>query len=374
MNRRELLEQAGGLCVSGVIAGPLAPKTAESAQQSTLVWHDVRDWGVEGKGWKETVEFYDRFPSRAEKTVRPVVWDLSRHSAGMCVRFTTDAAEIAAKWTLRSERLAMPHMAATGVSGLDLYAQDESGSFHWIGVGIPKTAPDADATLVKGMKPGRRVCTVFLPLYNGVKSLSVGVPAGATFEPLPPRTTRPIVFYGTSILQGACASRPGMAHTAILQRRLHCPVINLGFSGNGQMEQEVADLLAELDPLAYVIDCLPNMSTEMVMTRTEPLVKTIRRAHRETPLVLVEDRTTGAAPFLQGREEMHSIRRTALRTAYDNLTGAGVRNLLYVTGGKLLGSDGEATVDGSHPTDLGFVRYADVLEPVLRPLVNLPME
>jgi hypothetical protein len=372
MNRRKLLEQAGGLCVSGVIAGPLAPITAESAPESTLVWHDVRDWGVEGKGWTETLEFYDRLPSRAEKNVRPPVWDLSRQSAGMCVRFTTDAAEIAAKWTLRSDRLAMPHMAATGVSGLDLYTQDESGSFHWIGVGIPKTAPDVEATLVKGLKPGRRVYTVYLPLYNGIKSLSIGVAAGAAFEPQPPRTIRPIVFYGTSILQGACASRPGMAHTAILQRRLDCPVINLGFSGNGQMEQEVADLLADLDPAAYVIDCLPNMSTEMVMTRTEPLVKTIRRAHPETPLVLVEDRTTGAAPFLQGREEMHRIRRAALRTAYNNLTAAGVRNLLYVTGDKLLGSDGEATVDGSHPTDLGFVRYADVLEPVLRPLVNLP--
>jgi hypothetical protein len=263
-------------------------------------------------------------------------------------------------------------MAATGVSGLDLYTQDETGHYHWIGVGIPKTAPDVEATLVKGLKPGRRAYTIYLPLYNGVKSLSIGVPAGAEFEPVSPRTERPIVFYGTSILQGACASRPGMAHTAILQRQLDYPVINLGFSGNGRMEQEVADLLADLDPSVYVIDCLPNMSTEMVMSRTEPLVKTIRRAHPETPLILVEDRTTGAAPFLQGREEMHRIRRAALRTAYDNLTAAGVRNLLYVSGDKLLGRDGEATVDGSHPTDLGFVRYADVLEPVLRPLVNLP--
>jgi lysophospholipase L1-like esterase len=378
MKRRELLGQAGGLYVSGIIAGQAmastpapTPQTAqEKAPEKTYVWHDVREWGVEGKGWQDTEEYYDRFPARARKTVRPVVWNLSRDSAGMCVHFKTDATEIAAKWTLRSDRLAMPHMAATGVSGLDLYTRENNGKYHWIGVGIPKTETDVEATLVTGMIPGNRVYTIYLPLYNGVKSLTLGVPPGASFEPIAPRKERPLVFYGTSILQGACASRTGMAHTAILQRRLDYPIINLGFSGNGQMEQEVADLLAELDPIAYVIDCLPNMSTEMVQTRVEPLVKTIRRAHPETPIVLVEDRTTGSAAYLAGREEAHKVRRAALRKAFETLKSAGDRNLLYVTGDKLLGGDGEATADGSHPTDLGFVRYAEVLEPVLRPLVK----
>ncbi len=382
MKRRELLEKARSLYLGGVFVAPSGlpiraepdvcggGKAVESEQKAGWIWHDVREWGLEGKGWQDTAEFYDRFPARAQKTVRPPVWDLSRHSAGMCVRFKTDATAISAKWTLRSDRLAMPHMPASGVSGLDLYTQDDAGKYHWLGTGIPKTAPDVEETLVTGLEPGTRLYTVYLPLYNGVASLTLGVPQGTRFEPVAPRTTRPIVFYGTSILQGACASRPGMAHTAILQRRLDYPVINLGFSGNGQMEQEVGDLLAELDPVAYVIDCLPNMSADLVRNRTEPLVKTIRRAHPQTPVVLVEDRTTGAAPFLKGREEMHKVRRAALRTAFENLTGGGDRNLFYVKGDELLGSDGEGTVDGSHPTDLGFVRYADVLEPVLRPLLK----
>jgi hypothetical protein len=148
MRRRELLEKAGGYCVSGMLAGqagqappPVAPPEGERD------WHDVRAWGVEGKGWQDTDAFYDRFPARAEKIVRPAVWNLSRDTAGMCVRFKTDAPEIAAKWTLRSSQLAMPHMAATGVSGLDLYADDARGRTQWVGVGIPKAAPDAEATL-----------------------------------------------------------------------------------------------------------------------------------------------------------------------------------------------------------------------------------
>ena len=161
-----------------------------------------------------------------------------------------------------------------------------------------------------------------------------------------------------------------MAFPAILGRWFDRPVINLGFSGNGRMDEEVADLLAELDAAVFVIDCLPNMDGALVAKRTEPLVQRIRKARPEAPIVLVEDRTYANTPFLPARRERHDGSRTALRDAYDRLTAAGVQNLQYVEGEHLLGDDYEGTTDSSHPSDLGMMRMAEALAPVLKPLLS----
>ncbi|MBM4078190.1 MAG: twin-arginine translocation signal domain-containing protein [Planctomycetes bacterium] len=380
MNRRDLLKMAAQACGGLLAAMPWSRRSwaADTARrgekrpmasESELTWRDVREWGVEGKGWTDTEAYFDRLPARAKGVVREPVWNLSRQSAGMSFQFETDATEISARWTLRSNTLAMGHMPATGVSGLDLYAQDEQGRFWWVAIGNPPTAPKVQLKLAGGLKPGRRTYRVYLPLYNGVTSVEVSVPPKAAFQPIPPRQEPPVVFYGTSIMQGGCASRPGMAHSAILGRRLNRPIINLGFSGNGIMEPEVAALLAELNPCVYVIDCLPNMEARLVAERAEPLVQTLRKAHPTTPVVLVEDRTYTDATFLPARRDRNLRSREALRKAHERLLAAGVGNLHYVPGEHLLGDDGEAAVDGSHPTDLGFMRMADALEPVLRPLI-----
>jgi hypothetical protein len=333
----------------------------------TFRWYDVREWGIEGKGWADTERFFDRLPARAKGVVRDVVWSLSRHSSGMCVRFETDAAAVAARWTLASEPLAKPQMPATAVSGLDLYARSDAGTWRWVGVARwPDRFPTVEAELVAGLDGRARVYATYLPLWNGVVSLEIGVPPGASFEPVLPRPVRPLVVYGTSIVHGAAASRAGMAYPAILGRRLDLPTINLGFSGNGQMEPEVAALLAELDPRAYVVDCLPNMPASLVDERAVPLVRTLRRSHPTTPIVLVEDRTYPGAEFRSALRAMNNSRRAALRASWRRLLDEGVTHLSYVPGDVLLGEDGDATVDGSHPTDLGFTRLADALEPVIR--------
>jgi lysophospholipase L1-like esterase len=266
----------------------------------------------------------------------------------------------------------MPHMPATGVSGLDLYARDEQGRDRWLAVNRPDAqqmqlvlAADIDA--LPASQP--RLYTVYLPLYNGVESLEIGVAAGCRFEPVPPRTDKPLVFYGTSIMHGACASRPGMSITGIVGRRLDRPVINLGFSGNGRMEAEVGELLAELEPSVYVIDCLPNMTGPEVAERAEPLVHQLREARPECPILLVEDRTYTYAPFRRSARDRHTAARAALRSAYQKLTEAGFERLYYLAGDPLLGDDGEAATDGSHPSDLGMMRYADAYEKVLREIL-----
>ncbi|MBT4502452.1 MAG: hypothetical protein HOC74_32260 [Gemmatimonadetes bacterium] len=336
-------------------------------------WRDIRDLTIEGRAWNDTESYYDRFPARAKGVVRDPVWNLSLHSAGICARFATDADSIDARWSLRSESLAMDHMPATGVSGLDLYVRADDGQWRWLGVGRPTEFPTNTVSLVSGLPREQREYLLYLPLYNGVTSVEIAVPADATIEPGPPRPPgrdKPIVFYGTSITQGGCASRPGMVHTALLGRWLDCPIVNLGFSGNGTMDTTVADLLAEMDVAIYAIDCLPNMNPEQVAERTVPLVQIIRQKRPETPIVLVEDRTATNAAVHKARIQHHSAMRAALSGAYDELVAAGDRNLHYLPGEPFMGDDGEATVDGSHPTDLGFQRQASCFLPLLNLILD----
>jgi lysophospholipase L1-like esterase len=156
-----------------------------------------------------------------------------------------------------------------------------------------------------------------------------------------------------------------MAHTAILGRRLDRPVINLGFSGNGRMEPEMATLLAELDPAVFVLDCLPNMSATEVAARVAPFVRTIRKSHPETPIVLAEDRLYTNGTVVPENRKRNADNHAALKNAYDHLLASGIQGLHYLPGANQLGDDGEDTVDGSHPTDLGFLRMADAFAPVL---------
>ncbi len=336
-------------------------------QEPQLDWHNVEEWGVEGRGWTDVprARYFDRLPAEAEGVVRDPVWQLSRHSAGMAVRFVTDATQIWVDYELLSSRLDMPHMPATGVSGLDLYATDEDGELRWVQVTRPETQ-QIKTQLVTGLDAGRRTYMLYLPLYNGVNSLKIGVPSGTAFEGLAPRQERPLLFYGTSIMHGACASRPGMAIPAQLGRRFEMPTINLGFSGNGRMDPEVVDLIAKLDCAAYCIDCLPNMSADQVRERAMPLVKKLRAARPATPIVLVEDRIFSNARFFASRRKFHTANHEALQEAFETLRKEGVQNLHYLPGHDLIGSDGEGATDGSHPNDLGFMRYADSYQIVLR--------
>jgi lysophospholipase L1-like esterase len=352
---------------------PLDPGQATAIDGDPHQWYDIRPLGVEGQGWPaEAKSPYDRLPARAEGIVRAPVWSLGQHSAGLCVRFVTDAGSIAARWTLRSESLAMNHMPATGVSGLDLYGRAPDGAWAWLAVGRPDHRENRQ-TLVEGLSAARREYLLYLPLYNGVEQVQIGIPAGAKVYPpaaRPAAAARPIVFYGTSIVQGGCAARPGMAYPAIVGRWLDRPTINLGFSGNGPMELELARLLAELDAAAYVIDCLPNMSAAQVPERTGPLVRTLREARPDAPIVLVENIVYQNAPLVPASRDAYQAKNAALRKEYERLVSEGVTGLTYVPGDALLGDDGEGTVDGTHPTDLGFLRMAGVLAPVLRPLVG----
>ncbi|TZF86376.1 hypothetical protein FW774_04845 (plasmid) [Pedobacter sp. BS3] len=337
----------------------------------TVKWINATELNIEGKGWKDTETPYNRLPARFKSVVRNPVWALSTHSAGIALHFTASNTKfITAKWKLKSNPF-LPHMTPLGVNGLDLYVK-LNGKWQWAGVGKPtRSDVDNEASLKNGIpETGKYEYILYLPLYSALTDIQLGFSPDVKIEK-PHDRGKPLVFYGTSILQGCSASRPGMAYPSMLGRRLDMPTINLGFSGNGTMDPEFADILAEISASAYIIDCLPNMgkmSSDEIVDRTLFLVRKLRAKRPETPIILVEDRTYAYANFTGAA--VPNNRRAGLKKAYEQLLKENVKAVSYIPGEGLIGYDNEATVDGSHPTDLGMFRYCEVIEPVLRKILG----
>lgn len=339
---------------------------ATQKNKETTQWIDALSLGIEGMGWKEGIANYTRLPNRYKATVTQNVWQLSRHTAGLCVRFTMKGSSfIDAKWTLTNNNY-MPHMTSLAVNGLDLYVRI-NGQWQWAGVGKPTREGLEQHAMVKtGFLPNKIYeCMLYLPLYTGITGLQLGFSPSAVITPLS-HSKRPIVMYGTSILHGCSASRAGMPFASMLGRHFDVPIVNLGFSGNGLMENHFADILNDIDAAVYVIDCLPNMgrlTAHEIYLRTLYMVKELRRMKPHTPIVLVEDRSY-THPNLTGKPVDHH-RREGQMKAYKELKKS-IDKLYYVKGDPLLGSDNEAAVDGSHPSDLGMMRYFEALRPVIK--------
>jgi len=314
---------------------------------------------VHGQGWSELRHTYNRLPQKAEGVVPESVWWLSKHSAGLSLRFRTDASSLTIRYGV-SEGLAYPHMQTTGKSGLDLYIAGDNGRSVWVS---PDFLPSFGDTLVYGYshipaakeKSGTLECRLYLPLYNSVKWLEVGVPEGSHIAFEKDESQKPIVVYGTSIAQGACASRPSMAWTTILERKSGRQVVNLGFSGSGRMEPELFDLLSEIDAGMYIIDCLPNLDAE------SPIVElTLNGCHKlrekhDCPILLVEHNGYPGTPTSAERVDVENGK---LREAYRTLLAEGVRDIHYLSTEEF-DFGPECTVEGVHPNDMGMMRMAD---------------
>ena len=302
---------------------------------------------------------YDRLPISYKEIVREPVWDLSKSSAGMSIRFLSNSKSINVKWTILNN-LKMNHMAETGIKGVDLYFKNKD-NWQYLNTGRPDGIKN-ESTLINNMSEEMREFKIFLPLYDGVVNIEVGIDSNSVIKKPLKNRNKSIIFYGTSITQGGCASRPGMAHTNIISRKLDLDCINFGFSGNGRMEQPIAKLMSESKPLFYVIECMPNMENqENVTNKTIPLVNTIRENNPEAPIVFVEN-FIPTSPILDEKRE-NEIRgmNLALKTEYQKMISEGYNNIFYIESKNAIGNDNEGTVDGVHFTDLGFLRYADFL-------------
>lgn len=329
---------------------------------------------VRGQGWPaELSGTYHRLPARAKDIVREPVWYLSTNSAGLSVVFKSNSPVIQVRYHVTGS-FQMDHMPATGVSGVDLYSYDKDGLMRWYGSDNKRTFADTVSYTydrISYLDADGYEFHLYLPPYNEVEWLEIGVTAESTLTFLPASTEKPVVVYGTSIAQGACASRPGLVWSTIIERDTRWNVVNLGFSGNGIMEPEVYDLLSEIDARIYVIDCMPNMdgnNERMIIDRTVAGVHKLR-SKTDAPILLVEHAGYANMNSSEGRYHDFSACNIKLEQAYKQLKAEGVKNLYLLPHSKNAFQT-DHMVEGWHPNDLGMQHIASVTQKVIRKILK----
>ncbi|MBR9776367.1 MAG: hypothetical protein GYB55_15635 [Cytophagales bacterium] len=349
-----------------------SPSNSKEKEASTFRYKDAADFEVLGLLSGNTL--YSRLPPEAQNEVRPAVWSLSKHSSGIAIRFTSNSSTIKIRWTLKNNRV-KDNMTPIAGNGLDLYAYTK-GRWQFVGVAIPGKELVNEATVIADMTKESREFLLNLPLYEGVVKLEIGIETNATISK--PKQAiinqdRPVIFYGTSITQGASASRPGLTYAALLERKINKEVINLGFSGNGRFEKEVVQYIMPSNPSVIILDCTPNSAPDTILTNLPETLAYIQSVNDSVPIVLVESivrdyayfkendpSTFGTFPYIQAQND-------ALKKVYlDNQN----KNIHYVSNKDLIGNDNEATVDGTHFNDLGNYRMYQFLLPIIEKLLN----
>lgn len=319
---------------------------------------------IQGRAWNAEIgKSYQRMPERFKPSLRKPLWNLSQNNAGLYIEFISDAPEINIHYKV-SGPLQLPNVVTIATSGVDLYSFDEDGTplpcscfannrissqsvdFHYRGLTYPG-----------GLW---REYRLYLPLYNTVDSLQIGVPQNSKFEFLPTSTERPIVVYGTSIGQGASASRPGMAWTNIVQRQLDLPLYNLAFSGNGRLEKAMFNALSEINARLFIIDCMPNMTAnDSIMNLLREGVNTLR-SKSDAPILLVEHCGYNNYLVVHSEKKEVELLNSRLKAAYLQLQREGVKGLYYLTKDELgVNSDLDSQIDGVHANDIGMRHYAE---------------
>ena len=356
---------------------------ADEAPAIPRKYIDARDLRIINKGFDNTERQYSRLPLWVKDSIAPgrELWDRQQCSSGIGVRFATDSKQIGVKYTLFLDTH-MIHMADTGLKGTDLYIYD-NGRWTHVNTNRPYVKKDKDgnktkeveSTYVERLDGKMHEYMVYLPLYDSVlDEFFISVDSGCTVTPGDMTLISPdrkIVAYGTSILQGGCASRTGMAATNIIGREMNCEVVNLGFSGEGKMDSYMARALAEIpDVDLYLLDPVPNCTEMMCDTLTYGFVKTLRDLRPDVPIVMLEG---PLYPYYRQDQMFRSYlpaKNAAFRKNYERLKAENPRNLYYVTSDGLDGIEDDGTVDGIHLTDLGFRHYADKMIPVLRDVIT----
>lgn len=346
------------------------------AQEPTIRWMEFPspDLEISGLPWfQENHGELFRLPARLQETFPPAVWNLAKSPSGARIRFRTDSNTIGIRLEYPSPPN-MQNMHAFGQTGADLYAN---------GLYLGTATADKDA------RPGKtyehiyfnlrerprafREITIYLSLYKPVKVLGIGLEKEAKIQHAKPfAVVQPVVFYGTSITQGGCASRPGMSYQAILGRMLNLDFVNLGFSGNGKGEPELARAVAELNASCFVLDFAQNnMTVESLREVYAPFAEIIRQKHPETPILAITpiysaSESRGPSPNLR-----LDLMREHIRKAVSQRIANGDRSIQIVEGTDLIGpSRADGLVDGSHPNDLGFQWMAEGLADRLRKILG----
>jgi lysophospholipase L1-like esterase len=338
------------------------------AQDNQLQWIEFPDplFKVSGlPSWGENKPDLFRLPKSSKNKVRKPVWNLSQSPSGGRIRFRSDCTDL-------SIRLEYPHkgnmknMHTFGQCGIDLYIDNT-----YIKTAIPKDSTYVEFLFFDKRPKMMRNITLFLPLYSSVKIRAIGVNPEAQLEdPLPFVIEKPVVYYGSSITQGGCASHPGMSYQAIISRNLNIDFVNQGYSGNGMGEPEMAEEIAKIEAACYVLDFGVNLpDADSLQKVYGPFLKILRHHRPDTPIIAVTP-IYNAPEFWEPNKA--TFMRDVIRKEIAELRRAGDKNILLVEGFELLGPEfADGFVDGVHPNDLGFLAMAEGLQPYIARVLNL---
>lgn len=333
-----------------------------------MVFRDIRETAADIYGLYQprTNNIYCRLPQELADTVSPGVARLNRCTAGGRLRFRTDSQRIAIRVRQTGEKKASSHQTFINTSGFDLYLYENGNQRFWCSLIPPPDRTNGYEAMTKFTDRRMREFVMNFPAYDGVLELQLGLDEDAALEAGSHyRTEKPVVFYGSSITQGACASRPGNSYQNMLSRRLDFDYLNFGYSGNGRGEPVVAEYLASLNAAAFVVDYDHNApNVDHLAATHEPFVRILREKHPNAPILLMSKtdipRTEKAAEFTHKRREV-------ICATYEKLLQEGDRNIYFLDGQTIFAIHGgdSCTVDGTHPTDLGFMCMADAVYPIL---------
>jgi hypothetical protein len=330
-----------------------------------LIWHDAKIFTIAGKSWVDESRTYERFPIRAESKIPVKPWSKSQASAGVSIHFISDTQQLYARWLDYNDEWAINQLSADQVT---LYVYD-SGRWRWLATSKQIANTHIYQLIGESIPKFERSYMLYLPLGRGVRKLELGISHYSLIKPAPPRLEKPIVFYGTSIIHGLTASRPGNHLTGKLERHFNYPFINLGVSGSARMEESVIGLVAEIDALIYVIDCLPNMDAKGIRSNFVPAIMQLRKTRPTVPIFIVESITYQQSFLVKELFDRFTQSNKALSEGFEFLLKQGFTNLHYVQGDQLLQEDD--THDGTHPNDQGFQRMANCFIKLLEPYIKI---
>ncbi|RDW22476.1 hypothetical protein CWR48_00380 [Oceanobacillus arenosus] len=339
----------------------------QEQQVDPIEWHDPKNdpFKVNGFAWFDKEKEYRRMPKHSVMELPICVDELANCTSGGQIRFKTDSTKLLLKTRL-SGVADIGHMAATGQSGFDIYI-GEPGKQHYLATAIPPIHEKTYEAMLwdfTSTSSELREVTINLPLYQGIEELLIGIEPDAIIEaPTSYISNKRALFYGTSITQGGSASRPGMSYTNILSRRFQLEFINLGFSGSGKGEREVALTIRDIEnPACLVIDYEANVTPDEYEKTLVSFIEIYREQHPLVP-IMVMSRIPHALDILPEQNLETMRRRNHSKKVVDQFKQNGDSHIVFVDGSKLLGMRWhEGTVDGVHPNDYGFMKMANGLE------------
>jgi hypothetical protein len=309
-----------------------------------------------------TTKKLERVDTTAYPMLPPAVKKLLTQSAGKAVCFRTNSLNISAKWCVTKSK-PYPNLTAIANKGIDLYIK-RNGQWQFAGVGKPDSVCN-EALVVGNLDDGEKECLLYLPIYDQTNGLEIGVDQKAYIKPDTTPFHRRILVYGSSITQGASVSRPGMAYPARLSRLTGWEFLNLGLSGSAKMEPAVVAMLNDIQADAYVLDCIPNSSAEVIRERALNMVFSIQKAHPGKPIILLNtiSREQG---FLDNKiGNMVLAQNKAIDSIANELIRRKTKDFYFINTSEFLGNDHEGSTDGIHPNDLGSYRFVEKLKPLL---------